>query len=58
MMMGTLGREGALLVVMTTIFAVLALDISVPALVLSLMALSRWVIALDFGPVEPKGEAA
>jgi hypothetical protein len=58
MTMGTLFREGALLLVMTTIFAVLALDITVPALVLSLMALSRWVVALDFYPVEPKGEAA
>jgi hypothetical protein len=56
--MGTLFWDRALLVVMTTIFAVLALDISVPALVLSLMALSRWVVVLDFYPVEPKGETA
>jgi hypothetical protein len=28
-------------------FAVLALDIAVPALVLSLMALSTWLVSLD-----------
>lgn len=58
MTVGTMFWDRALLVVMTTIFAVLALDISVPALVLSLMALSRWVVVLDFYPVEPKGETA
>jgi hypothetical protein len=48
----------ALLIVMTTIFAALALDIAIPALVLSLMALSRWVITLDLYPAEPEGETA
>jgi hypothetical protein len=48
----------ALLIVMTTIFAVLALDIAIPALVLSLMALSRWVVTLDLSPAEPEGETA
>lgn len=47
-----------LLIVMTTIFAVLALDIAIPALVLSLMALSRWVVTLDLSPAEPEGETA
>lgn len=48
----------ALLIVMTTIFAVLELDIAIPALVLSLMALSRWVVTLDLSPAEPEGETA
>lgn len=48
----------ALLIVMTTIFAVLALDIAIPALVFSLMALSRWVVTLDLSPAEPEGETA
>lgn len=48
----------ALLIVMTTIFAVLALDIAIPALVLSLMALSKWVVTLDLSPAEPEGETA
>ncbi|WP_430240688.1 hypothetical protein [Neorhizobium sp. DAR64861/K0K2] len=43
---------------MTTIVAVLALDIAIPALVLSLMALSRWVVTLDLSPAEPEGETA
>ncbi|CAN7265496.1 MULTISPECIES: hypothetical protein [unclassified Neorhizobium] len=56
--MGTTIRESALLLVMTTIFAVLALDIAVPALVLSLMALSRWLVSLEIYPVEPRGKTA
>jgi hypothetical protein len=48
----------AFLIVMTTIFAMLALDIAIPALVLSLMALSRWVATLDLHPAEPEGETA
>ncbi|MDE1158975.1 MAG: hypothetical protein PW791_12035 [Neorhizobium sp.] len=56
--MGTPLSHATLLTVTTTLFAVLALDISVPALVLSLMALSRWIVTLDFGPGEWKGQAA
>jgi hypothetical protein len=56
--MGTLIKDHALLIVMTTIFAVLALDIAVPAVVLSLMAISRWVVSLEFVPADLKGEAA
>ncbi|CDN53579.1 Hypothetical protein RG1141_CH12240 [Neorhizobium galegae bv. officinalis bv. officinalis str. HAMBI 1141] len=56
--MGTIIRGRALLLVMTTIFAALALDIAVPALVLSLMALSRWLVSLDVYPVELRGRTA
>ncbi|SMF51188.1 hypothetical protein SAMN02982989_2986 [Xaviernesmea oryzae] len=56
--MGTAIRDGALLAVMTTIFAALALDISVPAVVLSVMALSRWLVSPEIYPVEPRGKAA
>jgi hypothetical protein len=56
--MGTTIRERALLLVMTTIFAVLALDIAIPAMTLSLMALSRWLVSLDLYPVEPRGKTA
>lgn len=56
--MGTQIKDRALLIVMTAIFAVLALDIAVPALVLSLMAMSRWVVSLELDPVDLEGEAA
>jgi len=56
--MGTTIRDGALLAVMTTIFAVLALDIAVPALVLSVMALSRWLVLPEMYPVGPRGKTA
>ncbi|MGK6312956.1 hypothetical protein [Neorhizobium sp. DT-125] len=56
--MGTAVRDGALLVVMTTIFAALALDITVPAVVLSAMALSRWLVSPEIYPVEPRGKTA
>lgn len=47
------------LVMAVVFFAVLALDITVPALVLCIMALSIWLVSLDL-PVERKhgGEAA
>lgn len=41
---GTSVKQTAFLVVMMTFFASLALDISVPALVLSLMALSNHIV--------------
>jgi hypothetical protein len=56
--MGTPLSHATLLTVMTTLFAGLALDISVPALVLSLMACARWMVTLDLGPAEWKGQAA
>ena len=56
--MGTAIREHALLAVMTAIFAVLALDIDVPALVLSVMALSRWLVLPEMHPAEPNGRTA
>ncbi len=56
--MGTAIRDRALLIVMTTIFAVLALDISIPAVVLSLMALSKLLVEADLGLFGAEGEAA
>lgn len=47
-----------MLIAMTAIFAALALDIAVPALVLSIMALSRWLVAPEIYPVEPRGKTA
>jgi hypothetical protein len=55
--MGTTLQSGALLGVMTMFFAVLALNIAVPAVVLSIMALTRWMVLLDFHPAQPKGAA-
>lgn len=42
--MGTAAGRYALLLVMMTFFAMLALDITVPALVLSVMAMSNWLV--------------
>ena len=42
--MAALMKEQGLLIVMTAMFATLALDIAVPALVLSAMAASRWLV--------------
>jgi hypothetical protein len=56
--MGTVIRDRALLLAMTTIFAVLALDITVPAVVLSVMGLSRWLVSLEIYPAELRGETA
>ncbi|WP_162894973.1 hypothetical protein [Rhizobium terrae] len=47
-----------MLAVMTTIFAALAMDIAVPAAVLSLMALSRWLVLPEMYPVGPRGKTA
>jgi|TARA_R110002020_G_scaffold226853_1_gene437364 hypothetical protein len=38
---------------MTMFFAVLALDIAMPAVVLSLMALLRWLATMEFHLVQP-----
>ena len=46
--MGTKAAKAALLLAAMMFFAVLALDITVPAVVLSVMALSTWVAGLDF----------
>jgi hypothetical protein len=51
-------RERLLLIVLTWAFAALALNIAVPALVLSVMALSRWVVSADLGLAELEGKAA
>jgi hypothetical protein len=56
--MGTAVRDKALLVAMTAIFAMLALNIAVPAVVLSVMALTRWLMAPEMYPVEPRGRTA
>ncbi|WJH39713.1 hypothetical protein N7E02_23635 [Aliirhizobium terrae] len=42
--MTILFRQHAMLVVSTAAFAVLALDIAYPAMVLSIMAAMRWVV--------------
>ncbi|WP_190233651.1 hypothetical protein [Rhizobium sp. R339] len=57
--MGAKIAKALLLVTAVMFFAVLALDIAVPALVLCAMALSIWLVSLDL-PVTRKhgGEAA
>ncbi|MGO6671787.1 hypothetical protein GR210_10600 [Rhizobium leguminosarum] len=57
--MGTKIAKVAFLVTAMMFFAVLALDIAIPALVLCIMALSIWLVSLDL-PVARKhgGEAA
>jgi hypothetical protein len=57
--MGTRIGKTAFLVAAIIFFAVLALDIAVPALVLGLMALSTWLVTLDL-PIARKhgGETA
>jgi hypothetical protein len=50
---GTPKPELALLSIMTMFFAVLALDIAIPAVVLSLMALLRWLPRVEFHLVQP-----
>ncbi len=51
-------RQNALLIVPTGAFAGLALNIAVPAAVLSLMALSRWIVLTDVDLAELEGNAA
>ncbi|MBB4526128.1 UNVERIFIED_ORG: hypothetical protein M2435_006137 [Rhizobium sophorae] len=57
--MGTKIGKTAFLVTAMMFFAVLALDIAIPTLVLCIMALSTWLVSLDL-PVARKygGEAA
>ncbi|WP_027666019.1 hypothetical protein [Rhizobium leguminosarum] len=57
--MGTKIAKVPLLVAAMTFFAVLALDIAIPTLVLCIMASSTWLVSLDL-PVARKhgGEAA
>ncbi len=47
-----------MLIVMTMVFATLALDIAVPGLTLSLMALSRWLVLPKMISVEPRRNTA
>ncbi|PDT35074.1 hypothetical protein CO671_18050 [Rhizobium sp. M10] len=51
--------KAAFLVTAVMFFAILALDIAIPTLVLCIMALSTWLVSLDL-PVARKhgGEAA
>ena len=57
--MGTKAAKAALLLAAMMFFAVLALDITVPAVVLSVMALSTWVAGLEWPVVlRQRGEAA
>lgn len=51
-------RQHILLIVLTGAFAGLALNIAVPAVVLSSMALSRWIVLADMDLAELKGKAA
>ncbi|WP_176539266.1 hypothetical protein [Rhizobium sp. M1] len=57
--MGSKVAKAAFLVTAMMFFAILALDIAIPTLVLCTMALSTWVVSLDL-PVARKhgGEAA
>ena len=51
--------KAAFLIAATTFFAVLALDIAVPGVVLSLMALSNWVVLSGGdGGMKQRGQAA
>lgn len=50
---GTQKPDLSLLSIMTVLFAVLALDIAIPAVVLSLMALLRWLPTVEFHLVQP-----
>jgi hypothetical protein len=57
--MGTKTARAALLPVAVMFFAVLALDIAVPTLVLSIMALSIWLVTFDLTIAnEHEGETA
>ncbi|MDI7864396.1 hypothetical protein MRS76_20875 [Rhizobiaceae bacterium n13] len=46
------------LVMMMMFFAALAMDIAVPALVLSLMAFAKWLLPATLPPYRQLGEAA
>jgi hypothetical protein len=51
-------RQHLLLIALTGAFAALALDIAVPAVVLSVMALSRWIVSADMDLAELEGKTA
>lgn len=55
---GALPKERAMLIIMTMIFAALALDIAYPAAVLSVMALARWAVSIEFSPAQMEGKTA
>jgi len=50
LVMGTTYFHNCLLISAVAFFAILALDIAVPAAVLSGMALLRWAVSLEIGP--------
>ncbi|MBB4273952.1 hypothetical protein [Rhizobium mongolense] len=56
--MGTKAAKAMLLFAAMMFFAVLALDIAVPALVLSVMALSTWAVTPDATLSRQEGETA
>jgi hypothetical protein len=57
--MGSKIAKAVFLMTAIMFFAVLALDIAVPTLVLCTMALSSWVVSLDLPVVrKQRGEAA
>lgn len=47
-----------LLIVMIVFFAALAMDIAVPALVLSIMGFAKWLLPATLPPYRQLGEAA
>ena len=55
---GTHTLGPALLSIMTMFFAVLALDIAFPAVVLSAMALLRWLGTVEFHLAQPRRRTA
>ena len=55
---GTQAPDRVLVGIMTMFFATLALDMSVPAVVLSLMAVMRWLVLAEFRLVQPEGRTA
>ncbi|TCU17360.1 hypothetical protein EV132_104389 [Rhizobium sullae] len=56
--MGTKAAKAMLLFAAMMFFAILALDIAVPALVLSVMALSTWAVTPDASLSRHEGKAA
>ncbi|MEX2690993.1 hypothetical protein [Rhizobium mongolense] len=56
--MGTKAAKAMLLFAAMMFFAVLALDIAVPALVLSIMALSTWAVTPNASLSRQEGETA
>lgn len=56
--MGTRVVKAAFLLVAVAFFAVLALDIAVPAVVLCTMAATNWIVLNGVSPLEWKGKTA